>query len=139
MARVASRSVRVALEAHGGNISAVARSFNRSRQTVYNWIEEYDLWDDVKFDRDQMFEMAENNLFKAVQAGNIDVSKFVLTHMPTPKRWSNRTEITGADGEAMFALSPDVMALLKAMGVEPSDAHREFEAIIREQADAQRG
>jgi transposase-like protein len=133
MTRVGKTSVRQALETHGGVISKVAESFNVSRQTVYNWIERYELREVVERTRDMMFDLAQDNILKAVTDGDVDVSKFVLTHMPTARRWSSRAELTGANGTPL-GLSPDVIELMRRMGVEPSEVVKEFEEMVRQQA-----
>lgn len=141
MARVGKRSVRKALQEHGGVVAKVAAAFGVSRQTVYTWIAKYDLRGELTTARNLMFDLAADNIYLAVQAGNLDISKFVLTHMPPPagqERWSNRTELTGADG-APLGLSPDVLEMLRRMGVEPSEVVREFEQMIRQQADVGNG
>jgi hypothetical protein len=135
--KVSRRTLRLALEEHGGVIANVAVAFSVSRQTVYNWVERYQLQDIVATSRNMMFDLATDNVYQAVQDGNLDMSKFVLTHMPPPvghQRWSNRTEITGADGVPL-GLSPDVLKLMERMGVEPSDVVKEFEDMIRQQAE----
>lgn len=133
MARVSRKSVRAALKAHGGIVAQVADSFNVSRQTVYNWIKEYGLRDEMEFARDTMFDIAERNVYIAVQMGDLDMSKFVLTHMPNASRWSNRQELTGANG-APLGLSPEVIQLMQMLGMEPSDVVRQFEEMVRAEA-----
>jgi transposase-like protein len=130
--------VRRALIEHGGVVQQVAEAFNVSRQTVYTWINLWGLHNVLDETRQSMFTMAEDNILNAVVAGDLDMSKFVLTHMPvkSSRRWSNRTEVTGADG-APLMLSDDVLKILAAQNLNPSDVVREFERMIREQADAQ--
>jgi hypothetical protein len=131
--RVSSNSVRKALQEHGGVVVRVAEAFRVSRQTVYSWVERYDLWWMLERARESMFDLAQDNIMQAVADGDIDCSKFVLTHMPTAKRWSSRAEITGKDGSPL-GLSADVIELMRRMGVEPSEVVKEFEEMVRVQA-----
>lgn len=127
------KTIRLKLVEFGGNVSAVAEHFNVARQTVYNWIERYNLRDVVEDTRDKMFDTAERNISLAVEAGSLDASKFVLTHMPVQKerRWSSRQELTG-EGGAPLNLSPDVIALLEARGMSLEEIKAEIEAEIRD-------
>lgn len=134
MARVSARRVREMIQEHRGILSEVAASFDVSRQTVYNWVKKYGLQDIVADARDSIHDIAEQNIFNAVKDGDLDMSKFVLTHMPTRKeRWSNRTELTGKDGEAL-ALSPEVVALMARLNIPLNAVAEELEALIRAQA-----
>lgn len=133
--RATPSAVKRALMEAGGVVQTVAEAFGVTRQTVYNWINEWQLHDVLDRTREAMFTMAEDNIRAAVEAGNLDMSKFVLTHMPvvSSRRWSNRTELTGADG-APLGLSEDVIKLLAERNLNPSDVVREFEQMIRETA-----
>lgn len=130
-------TVKRALIEHGGVVQDVAEAFNVTRQTVYTWINQWGLHDVLDETRQSMFTMAEDNILNAVSNGDLDMSKFVLTHMPvkSARRWSNRTEVTGADG-APLVLSQDVLKLLAEQNLNPTDVVREFEQMIREQAAA---
>lgn len=126
-------TIRRALIDLGGNVSAVAEHFLVTRQTVYNWIERYGLRDVVAFERSRMFELAERNIYFEVERGSFEASRFVLTHMPNAgERWSSRSEVTGKDGEPLFA--PDVMAALAKMGYTEAEIKARFEASIRQMA-----
>lgn len=134
--RVSAISVRRSIEEHGGVVAKMAEAFRVSRQTVYTWVDRYGLWPLLERARESMFDLAQDNIMQAVADGDIDCSKFVLTHMPTSKRWSSRAEITGKDGTPL-GLSSDVIELMRRMGVEPSQVVKEFEEMVRQQADAQ--
>ncbi len=131
--RVSEKRLRESLVAHGGNVVLVAAAYGVARQTIYNWVQEYGLRDEVDLARETMFMTAERNINLAVQAGNLDASKFVLTHMPVEGRWSSRSELTGKDGGALFA--PDVMAILEGMGYTPDEIRARFEAQVRAMGD----
>lgn len=131
MARVSRKSVREALKAHGGIVAQVAESFDVSRQTVYNWIKEYGLRDEMEFARDTMFDIAERNVYLAVQSGDLDMSKFVLTHMPSNTRWSNRQELTGANGMPLGGLPQDVLEYMGKAGITPDVFMAQFVEMMR--------
>lgn len=133
--KVGKTDLRRALEEHGGIISRVADAYSVTRQTVYNWIEHYELHDKVQAARKGLFDLAVDNVAKAVQEGDLEMSRFVLTHMPTTARWSSRSEITGKDGTPLV-IAPDVMEILRGMGVQDSDLAKQFEDMIREMAKA---
>lgn len=128
-------SIRKAMVELKGNVSAVAEHFAVTRQTVYNWIERYGLRDVVEFERSRLFELAERNVYFEVERGSFEASKFVLTHMPNAgERWSSRSEVTGKDGEPLFA--PDVMDILAKMGYTEAEIRVRFEAQVRAMAQA---
>lgn len=124
--RVSAKSVRLALQAHGGNVSAVADAFDVGRQTVYNWIKRYALRDLVELSRDTMFATAEANINLAVQAGDIDASKFVLTHMPTEGRWSSKTDVSVSP----LGIPPEIKKMLDDMGLAVDDVGTAFNEMI---------
>lgn len=131
--RIGSKRLREVIEQTGGVISEVARTFDVSRQTVYNWLEKYpELLPLVIEAREYMVQMAERNVYKAVLDKDLEMSKFVLERLGKTKGWAKNVELTGRDGEPLN-LSPEVVQMLAAMGVEVSDAVREFEALIRRQ------
>lgn len=129
------REVRLALERHGGVIMHVAAAYNVSRTTVYDWIAKYKLQDVVQRSRFVMHDIAEDNVYRAAIRGDLDISKFILLHMPPAAgqmRWTSRSEITGKDGAPLFA--PDVLAILEQFGMTETEAVRQFEQLMREEA-----
>lgn len=133
-ARMTRKTVREQIREHHGNLTAVADALGRSRQTVYNYIKRYDLQSDVESARDSIFDHAEQNLFKAVKEGNIDVSKFVVTRMPSSRKWSSKSEVE-SEFKHTFDIPDDIAEQLRQMGVEPDDVASEFFKLIREQAN----
>jgi len=133
MARVSKSRLREVLIEQGGVIAAVAAHFGVTRQTVYNWIAQYELDGIIDQARDAMFRVAEDNLLNAVLQGDIDTSKFVVLHMPSSRRrWSNRTDVVTADVSAL-AISEDIKQLMQENGITMSDVVKEFETLLREQ------
>ncbi|MBK9751723.1 MAG: hypothetical protein IPO91_34480 [Chloroflexi bacterium] len=131
MAKVTKTELRKALEAHGGVIAKVADAYQVTRQTVYNWIDTYHLREMVEASRVLMFDMAADNVFVAVEKGDFEASKFVLTHMPTPKRWSNRQELTGANGMPLGGLPQDVLEYMGKVGITPDVFMNQFVEMMR--------
>ncbi len=103
-----------------------------SRQTLDNYLEKYpELQKLVNDERETIVDLAENKLLAALNRDDMRAILFVLETMGKGRGWSKRTEVTGADG-APFGLSPDVIELLRAMGVEPTQAVKEFETLVRQ-------
>ena len=122
----------------GGNVSAVAERFGKTRQTIYSWIAEARLWDVVNKARNSLHDRAVAVISDAVDAGDFDAAKLVVTSFPSPNRarWSSKAEVS-----ATFAgseLSPQTIALLNKMGVGVGDVAQQFEELVRVAA-AERG
>jgi len=126
--RVTKGRVRSAIQDNGGVVAAIARQFDVTRQTVYNWLDKYDLHSEIEHARADIHDVAEANIFNAVMKGDLDMSKFVLTHMPSrqKKKWSSRHEV-----ETGVKLSPEALKLLDEMGIEADTVASEFEALIQ--------
>lgn len=131
MATVTKTELRQALQHHGGVIAKVAEAYQVTRQTVYNWIDKYHLREMVESSRVLMFDMAADNVFIQVEKGDFEASKFVLTHMPTPRRWSNRQELTGANGMPLGGLPQDVLEYMQKMNVSPDAFMAQFVEMMR--------
>lgn len=131
MATVTKTELRQALQQHGGVIAKVAEAYQVTRQTVYNWIDKYHLREMVESSRVLMFDMAADNVFIQVEKGDFEASKFVLTHMPTPRRWSNRQELTGANGMPLGGLPQDVLEYMQKMNVSPDAFMAQFVEMMR--------
>lgn len=127
------KSIRIAFERYGGNVTAVAEHFGVARQTVYNWMDKYGLRELVLFERDKMFDLAERNVYIELQKGSFEASKFVLTHMPVEGRWSSRNELTGKDGKDLF--DDELRAAMQALGIDESAVVAEFRALMLAEAE----
>lgn len=128
--KILKSDLRRAIRAEGGNIKRVAEMFDVTRQTIYNKVDRYDLRGEVETYRAMVFRMAEDNLFGAVEEGDTDISKFVVTHFPGGQRWSSKQEIRlGA-----IQLDDEVLALAEKMGIEVETIAEQFERLIREEA-----
>lgn len=128
MKRPGQKALRETIERAGGVIAAVARFYQVERQTVYNWLDHYDMHDAIRDARDDIIDVAEANMFRAVQAGDLDISKFVLTRLGRARGWGNSVEVTGV------VIPDEIVRLVETMGGDASSIVREFEALIRAQA-----
>lgn len=126
--KVLKGDLRRAIRETGGNVSQIAERFEMSRQAIYYQLDRYQLRDELNQYRRLMFDMAEGNVFDAVAGGDLDLSRFVLTHMPGGNRWSSRHDVTvGA-----VTLSPEALKMLEALGVDPETVGDEFERLIQQ-------
>lgn len=133
--KVSKTAFKRAILENGGNVSGIARQFSVERQTIYNYLRDWQLHDYLESARHDLFVAAEQNIYDAVIGGDTDLSKFVLTHHPQRERWSSKQEVTvGA-----VPLSEDALQLLKRMGLDVADVAAEFEALIRAQAEVVNG
>jgi hypothetical protein len=81
--------------ARGMTPTAAARSVNIHRVTAYRWRREdgafAELWDDAK---EQLVEVAESQLFKAVEQGNLMAIMFLLKHRAAD-RYGTKVRVGG--------------------------------------------
>lgn len=132
--RYSRAAIKKAITNSRGIKTAICQRLECSRQTLDNYLKRYpDLAALVNAERETIVDLAETKLLKALQGEDMRAILFVLETMGKGRGWSKRTEITGADG-APFGLSPEVVELMRQMGIEPTEAVKEFEALIRQQA-----
>lgn len=90
------------IEDKKGNIAAVARSLGVSRGTVYNWIDASagcrQALDDA---RETMLDNAESILYEKVLQGSTPELLFFLKTQGKRRGYVERSEVTGAEGEAI--------------------------------------
>lgn len=134
MKRPGRKSLRDTIDKAGGIIAAVARHYEVERQTVYRWLDYYGMHDAIRDARDDIIDIAEANLFRAVRSGDTDVSKFVLTRLGRGRGWGNSVEVSGV------MIPPEIVRMVEELGGDATSIVREFEAMIRAQAEiAQQG
>lgn len=101
-----------------GNVSAIARSYDVSRKTVYNWINASPTLQQALDDsRERMVDDCESVLYKqAVQDQNMQAVMYVLNNSPQAKRrgWGPKQELEhsgkGEDGAIpIIAVRPGMM------------------------------
>ncbi|MGB1285038.1 MAG: helix-turn-helix domain-containing protein [Aggregatilineales bacterium] len=122
-----------ALEQNNGIVRYAALSLGCSRTTLYNYINKYKTVEKALKDaRESTIDYVEGKLIEQIGNGNITAIIYYLKTQGKHRGYSERFEVTGKDGSDLF--SPDVVALLKAMGETPESAVKQFEAMIRQQA-----
>ncbi len=129
--KILKSDLKRAIQQTGGNISRVAEAFQVTRQTIYNRIDHYELHDELNQWRRTIHDMAYGNVFDAVSEGDVDLSRFVLTHYPGGPRWSSRSDVT------VQGWGDEHMALMQQLGIEPSQASDDFLEMLREAARQQ--
>ena len=84
-----------------GNLSAVARSFGKSRTWLYSILNNKypELWDIVKEARESLIDDAESELQKQMFKGNIAALIFFLKTQGKSRGYVERQEVSGPDGE----------------------------------------
>ena len=119
------RNLRQAIREHGGLVADVARHFNTTRQTIYNWLDHYDMRDEISKSRTSMRQVAGDVIYQRLMSENMDYSydaaKFVMLHLK--------------DDGSLLSFSPEVLRYLAMQGMSVSDAVAEFEAMIREEIE----
>jgi hypothetical protein len=85
-----------------GNVAAVARSYGVSRVAVYNWMNESAGCRQALEDaRETMLDNAESILYKKVLEGSTPELLFFLKTQGKRRGYVERSEVTGADGDAI--------------------------------------
>jgi len=135
-AKFTKTEFRLALNDSDGHIGVIAGRLGISRRTVYRYLEKYpELNKTLKLERasgrDQIVELAQTKLMEglmSIDENRVDrLLMFALRHYDTDG-------VPGAiDIGGLFA--PDVVEYLNRQGVSVSDAVREFEDIVRAQAE----
>lgn len=131
MALPGKKTVRKLIEDTGGCISDMAREAKSglvkkgvSRQTIYNWIDHYGLRAELEQARVSMRLVSRDVIYDRLMDEDPDraweAAKFVTLHLN--------------DAGELLAVSPEVMALLKQMGIPMSDVAQAFEQMVRMKA-----
>lgn len=133
-----------AIEGSRGIKTTIAARMGCSRQTVDNALERWpELRAALKDERESIVDLAESALVVDMEnpasAGHQRAYLFILETLGKDRGWSKRTEVTGADGGALFGLSAEVREMIEAMGLDVSEVVRQFEAMVREAAAAPGG
>ena len=81
-----------AINTYKGNISAIARAFNRDRKTVYEYIRKNDLWDKVEEARETMVDNVESALYQQALSGNTTAMIFFLKTQGKDRGYVERVE-----------------------------------------------
>lgn len=128
MRRPNRKSLREVVERSSGVVAAVARHYDVTRQTVYSWLDYYDLRNSLQDARDDVLDIAEANIFRAVRAGDLETSKWVLPRLGRQRGWGTNVEVSGV------TISHETMKLIEGMGWNAQTVVEEFESLVRMQA-----
>ena len=125
--KVTTDQIRAALNAAAGNISYAARQLGVNRSTLHRRIaKSAELQTLVEDQREDLVDIAESALRKAVLEGEGWAVIWTLKASPAAKKrgWSERQEITGADGRDVLDLQA-VVAIFQGIervgGETPAD------------------
>jgi len=98
--RVKKATVLEAIRGTGGIVSQIAKRLSVDWSTARKYI---NAWDETKKafedERETILDMAESTLFKSVKDGNSQDAKWVLSTLGKNRGFSERQEITGANGD----------------------------------------
>lgn len=132
--RITNKDVKEALEKNKGIVSYAARALGCSRTVIYQRLNKYpdvhEAWESAK---NGAIDYVEGKLFEQISHDNITAIIFYLKTQGKHRGYSERFEHTGANGKDLF--SSDVVAILKSMGETPESAVKQFEAMIRQNAE----
>jgi len=127
------REVRDAIAAENGVIAAIAARLAVTRQTVYSYLDKFDLWGEIEAGRDRIYKLAQRNVSNAVEEGDLDTSKWVVSRLGKNDGWAQRSELTGADGAALV-LSPDTAAAMQRLNLTPEQLAGIVEEMVQAEA-----
>lgn len=101
-ARLTEEQIAAGLRAQRGNISATADALGVDRRTIYRRINESEELAAICTDaRESLIDVAENALLKLINEGNVAAIIFALKTQGRARGYSERLELTGADGGAI--------------------------------------
>lgn len=118
------RSLRMAIKQTGGVISELAEHYTVTRQTIYNWLDDYEMRPLISAARGELRAVAKDVIYEHLLAGDKDIAMFVMRHV--------------RDNGEMIILPPDILRLMYDMGISSSDVVNEFVALMRASAATQR-
>jgi hypothetical protein len=85
-----------------GNIAMVAKSFNVSRTTVYNFMEKHpDVKDVLSDEREKMLDNVESSLYNQALEGNTTAMIFFLKTQGKGRGYVERQEIAGTKDDPL--------------------------------------
>lgn len=135
-AQFSKEAFEVAIAKSHGVKAAVAAAVGCSRATVDNALNRWpELAEKLDAARSGLVGMAVSALATDVQTpaseGHQRAYMFVLKTLGKDEGFTERSEVTGADGAPLLDLSPETMRLLQRMGLDMSQVSRQFEAMVR--------
>ncbi len=89
-----------AIKGSGAIMSTIARRLEVSWHTAYKWTHKWDATKQALQDEEERtIDLAESTLLKSIESGDIQAAKWYLSTKGKKRGYSERTEITGAEGE----------------------------------------
>ena len=113
MKRASLQEIEPLIIEHRGNLAAIARELHVSRATIFNRIADSPRLQKLVEDaRESYVDSVESALYDNALGGNVAAQIFIMKAHPAAKRrgWSERHEMTGADGEPLIIQSIEVIA-----------------------------
>lgn len=135
-AQFSKEAFEAAIKKSHGVKAAVAAAVGCSRATVDNALNRWpELAEQLEAARAGLVSMAVSALAVDVQTpaseGHQRAYMFVLKTMGKDEGFTERSEVTGADGAPLLDLSPETVRLIEQMGLDMSQVSRQFEAMVR--------
>lgn len=97
-----TKQIETAIQEKRGNVAAVARSLGVSREAIYKQIRKYKtLQGALDTARETMLDNAETALYDQALEGNTTALIFFLKTQGKSRGYTERSELTGADGGAI--------------------------------------
>ena len=127
--KFSAKQVAEAITQTRGFITYTARHLGCDRGTVYNYINQFSVCRQAFNDtRENMLDTAEMRLWEKINAGDTTAIIFTLKTIGKARGYIERHDIG-------LALSPEVQAMTQQLGINKQDIVREFEALIRAEAE----
>lgn len=120
MARKSKKAIIEAIKDSGGIMSTIARRLGVTWHTADTWVKQYDeTRQALQDEREAILDLAESTLFRNIKDGNSQDAKWLLSTMGKNRGYSERHEITGADGGTI-----DVNAIIRKAEEEFANEQR---------------
>lgn len=127
--RYKAQDVADAITKSKGMITYAAKMLGCNRSTVHSYVNNFEVCREAVDDaRAGMLDNAELQLANQIQDGNITAIIFYLKTIGKHRGYIERHDIG-------LAISPDTLKLANELGISESDIVREFEALIRAEAE----
>jgi len=99
MSRMTKKAILSAIKDSGGIMSTIAKKLGVNWHTAQTWCNKFeDTKQALQNEKDTILDMAESTVFKNIKEGNSQDAKWLLSTMGKKRGYSERHEITGADG-----------------------------------------
>lgn len=127
--RYKAQQVADAISKSKGMVTHAAKMLKCNPSTVHDYINSFAVCKQAIQDaRETMLDNAENKLAEQIDSGNITAIIFYLKTIGKHRGYIERHDIG-------LAISPDTLKLANELGISESDIVREFEALIRAEAE----